>query len=1095
MLATLDEVLAERPKEALARPVRILVPSRSLREHLAATVARRRRATLGLDVQTVYGFAADLCARVDGILPRGKSLTRLAARRAAAANRELQAEFAHLEDGPGTVIASVRDLLDAGFEAAPDDEDTASRLLLALGGRDRDVARARALLAVARETQAETRRWGGGGATALLRRACAHIARDPALVSAWAILVHGFADTTDAVGELLARLAGQHGASVFLDAPPDPGPDGQTDFGGEHLSRLRQRFDRVAASVTREVGVASRRLSAFSARGPDDEAWQVATRVVELLQRGERPEGIGVVARDPGGYRVALRSRFHRLGIPFSGVSEVGPAGPAARLAASLAMLLTRGGEAPAERLLELAAEDRRSGLDARVVQDVRLAFHSLGAARVSDVGGLDATLFLDADDGLPLLVRQGRSASRDPPSRVADDSDPEGVEDPASAADEDDRAQPEQGRRRVAGAHIRHCIRVARDTLLALDQWPQVAEVRSHAGWVRGLLGGVLGDRHRDARVIVVLDTVDGVFADLPGQLRVEKGEVTRMLAAALATCGRAPIGGSGGGVQLLSVTEARARTFEHLFLIGMNRDVFPRAVSEDPLLPDHLRARIAVGLPALASKRGPGFHEERYLFAQLMSASPDVTLSWQRSDDDGRPRAPSPLLERVGAIVLAEGPATRSPELDLTDLAVQVGLRGTREEAAPILRVLAEEVVGELGAGGPPAARLADCRQAVLQEVDPDRRTREGNSRARALGPYLGFLGPVASAGDPRTEEPFVTGVEKLVACGWQYFLENLLCLERLPDPLASLPSVDPLIVGEVVHGVLERVVRDGVGGGDGESLERALAREPRDVPWPAAEVLASWLRAAAEGAVREAGTGLAGLASLYVELARPQIETARAMDWTVRGAVPALGAEVQGRLVLADPGGGLPRAMRFRVDRVDRPGAGPRLTDYKTGRKGVSAATRADKRREHLLQAVREGRHLQPAVYALGAGPGATGRLLYLAPDTPHELRELTIGADDREVDAALRAAAADVFAALAAGSLLPRVVTTDLVKEPRRCDGCRVAEACVRGDSGVRGRISAWVERHGGGGDDVSAAEHAWLGLWRRGAGGVGGSAHG
>jgi inactivated superfamily I helicase len=107
-------------------------------------------------------------------------------------------------------------------------------------------------------------------------------------------------------------------------------------------------------------------------------------------------------------------------------------------------------------------------------------------------------------------------------------------------------------------------------------------------------------------------------------------------LLEGQLEKAGASNLGGAGGGVQVLSVTEARGRTFHHLFVCGLNRDVFPRTVREDPLLPDDLRRILRRVLPDVPVKRS-GFDEERYLFAQRLSASPAVTLSWQAADDDG--------------------------------------------------------------------------------------------------------------------------------------------------------------------------------------------------------------------------------------------------------------------------------------------------------------------------------------------------------------------------------------------------------------------------------------------------------------------------
>ena len=67
--------------------------------------------------------------------------------------------------------------------------------------------------------------------------------------------------------------------------------------------------------------------------------------------------------------------------------------------------------------------------------------------------------------------------------------------------------------------------------------------------------------------------------------------------------------LGGEGAGVQILDATEARGRTFDHLFLIGLNGGVFPRTLREDPVLGDPLRRVLARSgtsvLPDLPVKR----------------------------------------------------------------------------------------------------------------------------------------------------------------------------------------------------------------------------------------------------------------------------------------------------------------------------------------------------------------------------------------------------------------------------------------------------------------------------------------------------------
>ena len=61
--------------------------------------------------------------------------------------------------------------------------------------------------------------------------------------------------------------------------------------------------------------------------------------------------------------------------------------------------------------------------------------------------------------------------------------------------------------------------------------------------------------------------------------------------------------------------VIEARSLTFERLFVIGLNRGVFPRIVNEDPLLPDSLRAvlsRQGFGLLQDLPQKLSGFDEK---------------------------------------------------------------------------------------------------------------------------------------------------------------------------------------------------------------------------------------------------------------------------------------------------------------------------------------------------------------------------------------------------------------------------------------------------------------------------------------------------
>ncbi|HEY5657260.1 MAG TPA: hypothetical protein VIY27_05685, partial [Myxococcota bacterium] len=103
---------------ALARPVRIVVPSRSLRLHVASLLVRRvGRSLLGVEVQPLAALARSLAERAGVWLP-GEGLSALWVRRFARDEPALAGRLDDLVDAYAAVSASVDDLLDAGLEVA-----------------------------------------------------------------------------------------------------------------------------------------------------------------------------------------------------------------------------------------------------------------------------------------------------------------------------------------------------------------------------------------------------------------------------------------------------------------------------------------------------------------------------------------------------------------------------------------------------------------------------------------------------------------------------------------------------------------------------------------------------------------------------------------------------------------------------------------------------------------------------------------------------------------------------------------------------------------------------------------------------------------
>ncbi len=745
--------------------------------------------------------------------------------------------------------------------------------------------------------------------------------------------------------------------SISISRPTPPTAEGAPE------DTFTRRFRERVATATRVTAATTPaqppRITLFRALGTDGEVREIGRRVRDLLDAGARPEDIAVVARQLAPYARALRIQFSSLGIPFSALGGKGVKSRQGRRAEALADLLTRRMALPAERWLELV--DRRFG--DRAHYDLRTAFAALGAGRLRDLSALaDDAYRLDHD--LPLPVRHGFAR----PS--ADAGDSRGLV---------------LRRRKVPAAALRSAVEAARALDEHWDGWQRATSLQDHWQALMDLLTGHLG-WSADGPARTLVNVVAEAWSALPSTHALTLDEFCEGAAARLRAHGDGALGGAGGGVQVLDAVEARGRTSGHLFLMGLNRGLFPRVVREDPLLPDPLRnviSRQGFGvLPDLVDKRS-GFDEERFLFAQLLASSPLVTLSWQDTDDDQFPLAPSPLLERLrwagGDEAWKDPPLARpvvaqacaAPRTPLEN-GVAVALWGHRARLGSVLPLLCPT-----GRHEPDAVSAA--RLAVLEEFDP----RRGSDGADRLGPYFGFVG-AALEGDPRAEQRlYVTALERLTGCPWQVFLERVLRLEPVPDPLAALPGITSLLIGALGHDVLEQIVRRGLIE-DPQNLSEARRRIPQAIPWPDEKELAGVVRAAAERLCRKEGIAVQGFARVLAAAVRPYLEVARRLDWSGDGSLHVLGVELEGRLEIADLAG-RERSIYFRADRLDLGDRGLVLTDYKTGKRAVSSAKQDRSRRKHLLESVARGERLQAVAYALAAGePGDTGRYLFVHPE---------------------------------------------------------------------------------------------------------------
>ena len=1031
--------LAPRSPHDLASPLRVIVPSSSLRRHLIGRlVATRGRALAAVTVQTLHQAALEVLERAGEEGDRGAAAFEILVRRAAARDRGLRQALDDLDDGYRVVEAAVRDLLDAGFSVDHREAilDLVTELLERAAAPRR--RRVRSIVEVATTVAGQLDELGARRSEQAPQRAADLLRRlGPSALPARAVLIHGFADLTGVAADLVQALLAVIGGTVVVDRPPDPAAPEREDAGVAFLERLSVQLGGFSTSPSPHPTPPTH-FEAFAAPTPEAEVRRVAHRVRALLDAGAAPESIGIVARELHGFATVLRRQLDRLAIPFSGAGTTLPGGAVWRQSRLLAAILRRGPETPAELWLE--------AVDGGPATELQLALRSLGVSRVDEVASL------------------GPVAG--------------GVALPLPAIDEDGEPQTE---RILAGHHLEGLRERAIGLTRHLERWPARAAAATHRDRTAGLVA-TLGWQPADDAAQAVRHAAEGLELELPKALRVTRQEWHDALCRRLEALGEQPIGGAGGGVQLLSAMEARARTFDHLFLIGVNRGLFPRIIQDDAVLPDEVRARLAAAVLPEFPVKARGLDEERYLFAQLAAAAPAVTLSWHLSAG-GAAATPSPFVERIQRDAGLDAPAVPPPLTLVADggahslrprpafeHAILAAEHGPRDRLVRVLAAARSEGRDRAALDRDDAAGWATARIAILDAVDPVQ-------PSTGPGPWAGLVGEAAR---PGARLPSITGIEDIAKCPLRALIVRRLGLSPMPDPRSGLPDTRGALVGSLVHAVLEQIAA-GALGRRGERLEEVAAAAPVDVPWPDDEHLEAIVAHAAEALARRHGLTALGMAPLLAAQARPYLDVARAVEWAAAGTVPGvLGVEVSGELTVE----GWPAPLRFRADRVDRMPAGLSLIDYKTGAP-PSKGKREETRHRDILKAVARGDALQGVAYALAApGSAAEGRYLHLKPElhgAPEAARHVRIAADDANLSAAFNTSLAAVAEAWQTGAMFPRVEEPD-GKDGRACAFCSVAEACLRDDSGLRGRLVSWLEAPGNDATDIEAAARR---LWRLG----------
>jgi len=764
-------------------------------------------------------------------------------------------------------------------------------------------------------------------------------------------------------------------------------------------------------------------IAIISAPGAAREVREIAREVLNCArERGIPFQDMAVVLRSPGDYRHLLREEFDRLGIP-------------CYLSGGVPLIETREGRSLA-MLCGLIASDlsRKS-----VIEFLR--FSPLDMERLTgQAGDLYSPELWNKVSSEANIVR-GRAQWEGRLQAYIDNKRP--GEDRSGASRE-----------------ARDLIKVTGNLFGGMERLPPRGALPEMAGVLIDLYRSFVTESPEREKVIGSIRQLADAGA---GTGPLSKEDFLAMalehLSATTIPRGRFAC----GGVNVLSIMEARGTCFRLVFLPGMVEKVFPSLVSEDPVLLDRERMELnALGAGSLPLKRDRA-GEEKMLFALgVAMARERLVMSYPRLDPStGRPRVPSFFL--LQAVEAYTGERANYERL---------------EEAPGLKRV---PLLAGRGLDPREAVNRAEFRAAFALSADPgvaeaarlhlmtDEKVRrsiglmDSRFRAREFGPFDGMLA-WRSARFPPGGRPFrATELEGYTRCPYRFFHERVLGLTRFEEP-EELIFIDPGTRGSLVHDILKDLFSSCA---DGGLLPLMPAERMRHEELLRSAAEPHFSRIEREGACglsapweREKSNIMAGLAMLledeYREGGRYMPTLFEVTFGRDEGAAPAA-LEIDGTARLAFKG---------RIDRLDTysGGRGIRVIDYKTGRV-------RQKRGEPFLPENKShpALYIQTMIYMLAAPrvlgtsdwSEITGELYYLFPGGGKTERIVYGGADlqkHTDILGKIVSAAAD---AIANGIFIPR--------PSGWCDYCDYNTACPA-DRRLLFRIKE---------DDPSVKDIAWI----------------
>jgi RecB family exonuclease len=807
------------------------------------------------------------------------------------------------------------------------------------------------------------------------------------------------------------------------------------------LARLQAHLFADTAPPERDVDDT---VTVVSAPGEMHECVEIARRIVAEARRGVPFDRIAVLLHDPVRYAPYLQEALARAEIPAYFARGTRRPEPGGR--ALLALLACAAENLSARRFAEYLSlaqvpdPDRPREDEPAISADAELVPASL-KSDLEVEGNADLVDIIDGADPVPDIDGTARAPWRW--ERLLIDAAVIGSAQRwkkrlaglanelkarrAEIADDDARAAGLE-RRIIDLAHLGE---VAMPILSMLDAAPRDASWGDWLKFLRALVELAIRDREPVLAALAELepmapvgpaglDEVRLVLNDRLGRLEAPR-RVRRY-----------------GAVFVAPPNRARGMGFDVVIVPGLAERMFPRKLTEDPILSDSARARLSPYLARIERRVGA---ERLALRIAAGAASERAMFSYSRVDlDQGRPRVPS--FYALEILKAAEG---RLPGFD------ELANRAASQPAARL----------SWPAPASPADAIDDAEfdLAVLDKlVDADPETTTGAANyllganvhlARALRararrwrklwtPVDGLVDPDAAALaalgkhqlSARSYSP--TALQNFAACPYRFFLQAVHRLEPREEPEA-IETLDPLTRGglfaEVQYEILTALRELDVLPVTPEDLEDASALLDERLD----EVAARWHDELAPAIERVWLDGIEGIRADLREWMRRAAEDPEHWrpEWFELGFGLSDRAQADPHSS-AEPAaieGGL--KLRGSIDLLERDAAGRiRVTDHKTGK--VRAA------KDFVIGG---GKTLQPVLYALAAErvlgePIYAGRLYYCTAAGGYEERVVEINDEARR---AAREFVSIIKASLEAGFL-------PAAPDDRECEWCDYKRVC-------------------------------------------------